>query len=819
MRKSLSLLIILLSVIATASRAQTPTGFWTHLPVFGNVEAMAETKDKVFFLTGGCLYHYDKEYDEVRVYLPSSDLSGSNVAAIYASPSGNRIAVVFDDANIDILYPDGRRDNLPDIKYASLDEEKIINDIAFDPSADRMYVATSFGLVVFDLNRCEVKESGLYHHPVTGLMVTPTHLLLGVPPSDNAPTPYYSISKDQSIRNFKNFTPVRSVWAQTPHWYPTDDTSTQFAGLFYPGMPGTAAVSTDGTVTFRRSSLSGDLLVPTARDGVLLITPDNTICSFSDANTETVLVSSPVGMLDSQKIAARDGLGSIWIADRSGMGRISVDGSGNVKVLSEKYLPRPATSFKQICSLFPTADGNGIIAMNMGGNSNHPVGKGDHQYDRIGCDIIIPGDDEFVTIDPDNATAVTSPGMDAVRKYGPHIFAPTFIAESPFEKGTYFIGTSQEGVYVVRDNEIIAKWDAEAGIHKIMDYRYDVQYGCFDPEGNLWLGIYTYSNKIPSVRILPASKVKNPSHVTASDWLIPDLGESLSDRDTRILHCRNSDMTFIIDANFYGELVALYNAGTYSNLSDDRHVVWNNFIDQDGKTYPNVALTCLTEDNEGRVWVGTLQGIFIINNPTTAILPDFRVTRPKVPRNDGTNLADYLLDGEIITSIAVDHAGRKLVGTNGSGLFLVSANGDEVIANYTPENSLLSTATITSLFPYPDSNIVYVGTLDGLFMLASGASPARADFSDVYAYPNPVTPDYTGWITITGLMENSLVKIMDSGMHLVATLTSDGGMAVWDGCNLSGDRVRSGVYYVLASSGRDGTATAGDVVTKILVID
>lgn len=818
MRKSLSLLIILFSIIVSAG-AQTPTGAWTHIPVFGKVDAIAETKDKVYFLTGGCLYHYDKEYDEVRVYAPSSDLSGSNVSAIYAAPSGDRLAVVFDDSNIDILYPDGRRDNLSDIKYASLDEEKNINDVAFDPNADRLYVATSFGLVVFDLARCEVKESGLYHHPVIGLMVTPTHLLLGVPPSDSSPTPFYSISKDQSIRNFKNFTPVRSVWGLPPHWYPIDDTNTQFVGAFYSDIPGTATVSADGSVRFRSSALRGRELVPTARDGVLFITADNTISSFSDADTETTLVSSPVDMLASQKISARDGLSSIWIGDSDGVGHISVDTGGNVKVLAEKYHPRPATSFKQICSLFPTADRTGLIAMNMGGNSNHPVGKGDHQFDPIGCDIIIPGSDDFVTINPENVTAVTSPGLEAVRRFGPRIYAPTFIAESPSQPGTYFIGSSQEGVYVVRDNEVIAKWDAEAGLPKIMDYRYDAQYGCFDPEGNLWLAMYTYSNTIPSVRILPAAKVKDPTNIKASDWLIPDLGESLSGRDTRILHCRNSDMTFIIDSNFYGEMVALYNAGTFSSLSDDRHVVWNNFIDQDGKTYPNVALTCLAEDNEGRVWVGTLQGIFIINDPTTAVLPDFRVTRPKVPRNDGTNLADYLLDGEIITAIAVDHAGRKLVGTNGSGLFLVSPTGDEVIANYTPENSLLSTATITSLFPSPDSNIVYVGTLDGLFMLASGSSPARADFADVYAYPNPVTPDYTGWITITGLMENSLVKIMDSAMHLVATLTSDGGMAVWDGCNLSGDRVRSGVYYVLASSGRDGSATAGDVVTKILVID
>ena len=91
-------------------------------------------------------------------------------------------------------------------------------------------------------------------------------------------------------------------------------------------------------------------------------------------------------------------------------------------------------------------------------------------------------------------------------------------------------------------------------------------------------------------------------------------------------------------------------------------------------------------------------------------------------------------------------------------------------------------------------------------------------------YPNPVTPDYTGWITIAGLMDNSLVKIVDSSMNLVYQTVSEGGTAMWDGCRQGGSRVRSGVYYVLASS-QDGdsssmsTSSAGDVVAKILVVN
>ena len=47
---------------------------------------------------------------------------------------------------------------------------------------------------------------------------------------------------------------------------------------------------------------------------------------------------------------------------------------------------------------------------------------------------------------------------------------------------------------------------------------------------------------------------------------------------------------------------------------------------------------------------------------------NFRVYRIKIPRNDGTGLADYLLDTEEIKAIAIDGANRKWIGTATSGV-------------------------------------------------------------------------------------------------------------------------------------------------------
>jgi hypothetical protein len=111
---------------------------------------------------------------------------------------------------------------------------------------------------------------------------------------------------------------------------------------------------------------------------------------------------------------------------------------------------------------------------------------------------------------------------------------------------------------------------------------------------------------------------------------------------------------------------------------------------------------------------------------------------------------------------------------------------------------------------------VYIGLSTGLITYSSTTVAAATDYSNVYAYPNPVRPDYTGWITVTGLMDNSLVKIADAAGNVVYQTRSNGGMAVWDGCNASGDRVSTGVYFVFASQNENDNATA--VVTKIMVV-
>lgn len=220
-------------------------------------------------------------------------------------------------------------------------------------------------------------------------------------------------------------------------------------------------------------------------------------------------------------------------------------------------------------------------------------------------------------------------------------------------------------------------------------------------------------------------------------------------------------------------------------------------------------------DLEHNLWIGTDQGPFYI---TPHILDDTQptLTQVKVPRNDGTNYADYLLGGVDITCMAVDQANRKWFGTSNNGIYLISADNMEQIHHFTATNSKLLSNNIESLAINDATGEVFIGTNKGLCSYMSDATATNEEMTqdNVWAYPNPVKPDYTGLITITGLSLDADVKIVSTSGTLVNQGRSNGGTYTWNGNDLKGRRVASGIYMVeiATSNGEKGT------VCKIAII-
>jgi two component regulator propeller len=253
------------------------------------------------------------------------------------------------------------------------------------------------------------------------------------------------------------------------------------------------------------------------------------------------------------------------------------------------------------------------------------------------------------------------------------------------------------------------------------------------------------------------------------------------------------------------------------NPETDKLSVFKNFKNQDGAPIMVIQMRCVVEDAYQNIWVGTNVGPLRLNvdqmqNPSDAIFEQI-----KIPRNDGTNLADYLLAGVDISSIAIDGGGRKWFGTNGNGVYLISADNMKQVQHFLSSNSKLLSNDIESIAINDKTGEVFIGTEKGLCSYMSDATKPSDNpgGEDTYAYPNPVRPGYTGLITVVGLAFNSDVKIVTTNGVLVAKGTSNGGTFTWDGNDLNGKRVASGVYMVQTADqeGNNGT------VCKIAVVN
>ncbi|MCF0202268.1 MAG: Por secretion system protein [Bacteroidaceae bacterium] len=261
------------------------------------------------------------------------------------------------------------------------------------------------------------------------------------------------------------------------------------------------------------------------------------------------------------------------------------------------------------------------------------------------------------------------------------------------------------------------------------------------------------------------------------------------------------------------------------DIQSNRLVEYNTFVNQSGTSVGSVYhVRCTVEDKEGNIWIGTDLGPLYLK-PSMMSNPTGGFWQEKVPRKDGSSYADYLLSGIDISAIAIDGAGRKWFGTTSNGVYLISADNMTQIEHFTKENSLLLDDEIKDIEINPETGEVFFATMGkvffatpkGLCSYMSGITtpPDEMTSDNVWAYPNPVTPDYTGEITVTGLTLGASVTITTAAGRLVASGTSADGTFRWNGCSADGERVQSGVYMVHTATSEGDSG----VVCKIAVIN
>ena len=227
------------------------------------------------------------------------------------------------------------------------------------------------------------------------------------------------------------------------------------------------------------------------------------------------------------------------------------------------------------------------------------------------------------------------------------------------------------------------------------------------------------------------------------------------------------------------------------------------------------VVNVIAEDHDGLIWIGTNDGVLTYDDSQVFRERDMIFSRIKMPRNDGTDLADYLLSGEAVTAIAIDGANRKWFGTYNSGVHLISADGFTSLLTFNESNSPLPSNEINSIAIHPITGEVLIGTRNGIIGYRGDAiSPTPDMKEEIKVSPNPVRPDFEGIVNIKGFVDGAFVSITDIRGRLVHRGISNGGLLQWDTRDLDGHKVASGTYYVYASS-QDGKVSA---TGKILII-
>ncbi|MBR5331782.1 MAG: hypothetical protein IKV32_00575 [Muribaculaceae bacterium] len=783
--------ICLAILVPFLSSAQIPVGEWNVYSVFTDVTKMLQTPDKVYYLSGSNLYSYDKKYQETYNYTTLNKLSDKVIDNIYYNREGKYLLITYKSGNIDLLYDDGSVVNLPDIMNSTLNYSLEINDVAF--MGNEIYVATKFGLVAFNESRQEVKFSGVYNKEISLVTTVGEYVVVD---QNHA---LYLIHKDDRFETFDDYKQVSSGW-----W---------FGSLEGISENKVVAQTTDKKIyvldfNFDKKNYKRiDISTNTKNSSVIYGKEDfyyvenNVIYTISPEAVKTAHNTLP-SEISSQTISIWNNPNEIWAGNKDGIANYKLNEGGSVTVLQDKFHP---SAISVDHPFFITNDINGkIYISNKSESVIYELGYKKQAF------ISTIDNGELKDITPTEFTASHNSNPSKNVLYD--IYQLTVDPEDP---EIYYLGSHWEGMYKVKDGKTIAQYNPETS--SLLE-----SWGCrvnaisFDKENNLWCTCEVLKAGDACLHILPAEARKKES-TTPKDWIPISLGDFQALKDVQILICKKSNMIFLTDGKWGPSVVAYDTKGTYTDTSDDNYVLWNSFIDQDGKSYTFNRVGSIIEDKDGKVWIGTSNGIVEITNPKNATSSSMTVNRLKVPRNDGTNYADYLLDAIQVTSISVDHSNRKWVGTMSDGVYLVSELGNEVLEHFTPENSYHPGGITYSVFANPFNNSVFVGTEFGLVEYGANSSPSQGDYSEIYAYPNPVNPDYTGDIVIKGLMENSLVKIADSAGNVFYTTRSEGGMVTWNGCNSAGERVKSGVYFVFVSQ-KENEQTSG-AITKIMIIN
>lgn len=768
--KYASLLIVLFFQTAPLKAQDIPIGEWRDEIPYNQLYAVTESNDFIYAATAYSVLSYNKKEGVFGRISKVNGLSDFGISTISYSSEYHTLFIAYANSNIDLIK-DGRIVNLSDIKRKTILGNKNINNIFFYHQF--AYLSCGFGIVVVDMDREEIKDT--YYPGDNGENVE-------VYDMDILGNEFYAATATGIYRADIN----NPNLAYYNNWIKLDY-------IPFPNAPyNHIELFNNQLIVNRLTNASMDQLFGITRDSwVEIFSTTEDVTTNLNVSNDQLLISFrySIGIFNSDLSLVRyvESYGGSFVNRPQPRGVLaSIDGNYYVADRYQGLLISPDLDFYKAYYLNGPLTNKVYDLSAVGSKLVVAAGGRDESFGNLYLqDGIFTYSDGYWK----NYFKGNTPALDTAYDF-------VSVAVNPNNTNEFAVGTWGKGLYTFDENGFVMAYGMQnSSLTPNSTYSHIMRLGgvAYDSKNNLWVAS-AVSNALLHKR--------SPS----GEWTPFEFG-AWSSYNVRKMIADKNDNLWIMLRPEGAYLLFVFNENQPSNqqLKGLSTASGNGNI-------PGTRVFSLAQDLDGEMWIGTDEGIGVIYQPENIFYDGSYDAQKIIVERDG--YAQYLLESEKVKAIAVDGANRKWIGTEKAGVFLLSADGQDELLHFTAENSPLYSNNITAI-GINDIGEVFIGTDQGLIVYRGTASKGKEEtFSDVYAYPNPVRPDYKGPIAIQGLMRDSYVKITDISGRLVNEMMSEGGQAIWSGENLQGERVQTGIYLVFIAN-TDGSKS---MVTKIMFV-
>jgi hypothetical protein len=772
MRYFLCYSILLLLNFQSLGQIDQQIGEWRSYLPYNDGRWVTQSEDKIYYATEQALFSINKE-DVTDVMFKSKveGLTDVGIRRIKYDDFNKQLIVVYNNSNIDIIS-DGEVINLSNIKNNQiLTGDRSINDIHI-PNGESIFFAAAFGIVELNIQKLEF-SSTIFTNIIVNDLASNGNILYA---ATNDGVYFVDIESNPNISDFSSWSFINSsdgifdnyeayhvevfdnrLYINIEHelWFEQSD------GQFEP-------FALDGFEDFDiRFSAPGQgrLIVGVMRTNfgrVLLIEEDD---SF---------ISGLTGCSGLITYAVEDEKGRFWYGDEFAEIRWSDSATGGCH---KDLLNSPTT---ESASDMEFQDGKLYVA--SGGVQDNYTPRAN----RNGFYIFENG--IWTAYNDKNIDSLI--GKDFLNNYQiePHPEDDRVYVASYYEGLLEYNPVDGSAIVYNKHNSPISNTIGDSQRERISGL-------AFDDNGTLWI------NNFGSINPLIAFTAEGNWHAF----------NPVGDNQLAKVVVDNNGYTWSVLGISGGGVIVHSDGGTIADPTDDQ----SRFINSANSEIITGNINTIAVDLDGEVWVGTDQGPVIFDSGPSIFSNDNRGSRRQVSQD---SIPAILLETEDIRAIAFDGANRKWFGTR-NGIFVQSPDAKTLVLQFNVDNSPLFDNTINA-FEFDGTNgLMYISTIKGMQSYRTETLSAKNTHDrNVYAFPNPVRPDYVGLIAIKGLARDANVKITDLNGKLVYETTALGGQAIWDGNDYTGRKASTGVYYVF-STGIASFDAADSFVTKIMIIN